>query len=312
MNAFASIDIGTNTVRLLILETGSNGKLREIGAARRITRLGEGMDTARRLLDTRMAATIEALKEFQSILSRHGAPPLRAVATSAVREAANGPDFVQRVRRETGIAVEIISWEEEARLTLEGVFWKIDPGGRSVLTFDIGGGSTEYIASRGRRMQAAEGTLLGTVRLTERFLTRHPVIEAEYRALEQHLRSELTRIRPRLCDEAPEMLIGTAGTVTTLAALDQNLVPYDPEQVHGSTLSLDRIEALQADLKRRSIAERLELEALEPGREDLIIAGAALVLETMKSFGCRTLTVSEYGIREGIVLRAAQGTRQSP
>ncbi len=305
MKRFASIDIGTNTVRLLILQSDADGNFRELNSERRITRLGEGMDTQKCLLPARMDATVQVLSEFQQILSRHEPLRLRAVATSAVREASNGAEFVRQVQERTGIRIEVIPWEEEARLTLQGVFWKIDHKDRPALSFDIGGGSTEYILSRGPKMQRARGTRLGTVRMTERFLTRHPVVDTEYRQMQNHIRTELDTVRNELCDFQPELLLGTAGTVTTLAALDLDLYPYDPEKIHGHVLSRDRIDAIQEGLKSRSIAERLKLKPLERGREDLIIAGGLLVLETMWAFACEKLTVSEYGLREGILLTAA-------
>ncbi len=302
MKRFASIDIGTNTVRLLILEGGDSGSLKELESARRITRLGEGMDTGKRLLPERMDLTVQVLSEFQQILSLYQPLTLRAVATSAIREASNGAEFVEKVQQHTGIAIEVIPWEEEARLTLEGVFWNIEHQNRPALSFDIGGGSTEFILSEGNKMQQAQGTLLGTVRMTERFLTCHPVEESEYNAMRDHIRAGLHEVKNGLNAFQPELLVGTAGTVTTLAALDLDLFPYDPQKIHGHVLSRDRIRAIQNGLKSRSLAERLELKPLERGREDLIIAGGLLVLETMRAFGCERLTVSEYGLREGIIL----------
>ena len=302
MKRFASIDIGTNTVRLLILESDADGNLREIDSKRRITRLGKGVDTNKRLLPQRMDTTVRVLSEFQEICGRHETLSLRAVATSAVREASNREEFILKVQQHTGINIEVIPWEEEARLTLEGVFWKIGHKDRPALSFDIGGGSTEFILSRGKKMEKARGTLLGTVRMTERFLTRHPVVEAEYEKMKNHIRSELAPVKNDLSAFQPELLLGTAGTVTTLAALDLNLFPYDPEKIHGHVLSRDRIQTIQDGLKSRSITERLQLKPLERGREDLIIAGGLLVLETMRAFGCERLTVSEYGLREGILL----------
>jgi len=306
MKKFASIDIGSNTVRLLILESGGHGDFREIDSVRRITRLGQGMDTEKRLGLKPMATTLAVLEEFKKTCRNHGDIPIRAVATSAVREAKNKAEFIQMARDRAGIDIEVIPWEEEARLTLKGVFWKIPHQNRKIMTFDIGGGSTEFILSAGDQVIGTTGTSLGTVRLTEKFISSHPVIEEEYENLTAHIRSELALVKGRLPASRPEIAIGTAGTVTTLAALELNIYPYDPLKVHAVSLPLNHIQKIQNDLKAKSIAERLELKPLEQGREDLIVAGTAIVLETLRAFRCPALVVSEYGLREGIILKALQ------
>ncbi len=304
MKKFASIDIGSNTVRLLVLESGSNGNFREIDSARRITRLGEGMDTQRRLLPQRMQNTLEVLTEFRHMCQKYGDIPIRAVATRAVREAENKAAFLEQAKEQTGFDIEVISWEEEARLTLEGVFWKIPHQNRNILTFDIGGGSTEFILSKGKEIAGCLSTSLGTVRLTEKFISHHPVANAEYKNLTDHIHTELDSVKTRLSHFSPDIVIGTAGTVTTLAALDGNVYPYEPEKIHGSILPLEKIQTLQNELKAKSIAERLLLKPLEKGREDLIVAGTAIVLETLRTFDCTELLASEYSLREGIILKA--------
>jgi len=301
MKKIASIDIGTNTARLTILALEPT--LREVASGRAITRLGEGIDSNKRLLDHRIEKTLDALCGFLDTCRQHGAMAIHAVATSAVREAANREEFLQRVKEKTNLDIQVIPWEEEARLTLEGALWKISGEGKTVLTFDIGGGSTEYILSKGKHILKAAGTSLGVVRLTERFISRHPVDPLEYQALESHLQNELAGVRSRLPDETVDLMIGTAGTVTTLAALDRNIYPYDPLKVHGLTLHRESVRRILDDLKSRSLEERLQLKPLERGREDLIVAGTALALPTMETFACEELTVSEYGLREGIILR---------
>jgi exopolyphosphatase / guanosine-5'-triphosphate,3'-diphosphate pyrophosphatase len=309
MKLTASIDIGSNTVRLLILEAGAHDNFREIDSSRRITRLGEGMDANKRLAPEPMQATLRALEEFKEICRQHGKIPIRAVATSAVREAENKDAFLKQALERTGIVIEVISWEEEARLTLEGVFWKIPHQDRRILTFDIGGGSTEFILSQGRQILGSLSTPLGVVRLTERFISRHPVLNSEYAKLMDHIQSVLSEVKNRLPRIHPEIAIGTAGTVTTLAALEKNIYPYDPEKIHGAILPLNRTQSIQDDLKSRSLAERLLLKPLERGREDLIIAGVAIVLATLNGFGCSELLVSETSLREGILLDSLHKTR---
>ena len=302
MTCVASIDIGTNTVRLLILETKPDGSLREVGQVRAITRLGKGMDTEKKLLGDRMDETISVLTNFRDECRKFEPLTIRAVATSAVREASNQKDFVLRAKKEAGLEIKVISWEEEADLMVKGVLWELPNIKKDILIFDIGGGSTEFILARDRKIVSSVGTQLGTVRLTEKFISHHPIDVNEYKALETHFRRELNVVKEKLSDFPPEVLVGTAGTVTTLAAIDGDVYPYDPEIIHGRRLTFKRVEELLEDLKNKSLAERSAMRAIEKGREDLIIAGGALVLETMRVFECNLLIVSEHGLREGLVL----------
>ena len=241
MTRVASIDVGTNTVRLLILETEPDGGLREIGQEKAITRLGEGMDTEKRLLGHRMDGTISVLAEFRKKCQKFEPLTIRAVATSAVREAGNQREFVSRAREEAGIEIEVIPWKKEAGLMIAGVLWKLPGAEKRILAFDIGGGSTEFMLVRDREIVSAAGTFLGTVRLTEKFISHHPIEENEYDTLAAYLCRELKSIKEKLSDFPPETLVGTAGTVTTLAAIDGDVYPYDPEKIHGRTLTRARI-----------------------------------------------------------------------
>jgi len=303
MKRAASIDIGSNTIRLLIAEEKEGGGFKQLESIRAITRLGEGMNTERRLRPHRIDATVEQLKIFRKALNKYEPIPLIAVATSAVRESINKEEFIKKAK-DAGIDVSIISWEEEARLTLGGVFWKIKDEEKETLTFDIGGGSTEFILSQGKEAVQSYGSSLGVVRLTERFISKSPTDPDEYRKLIHFLEQEFKKIRKQLDAFTPKRVIGTAGTVTTLAAIDNNIFPYDPEKIHGSIIKLENIEKISEDLKRKTLEERIAIPALEKGREDLIIVGTALVLATLKAFACSNLTVSEYSLREGLLLKA--------
>ena len=240
----ASIDIGTNTVRLLILEMKPGGSLREVSQARAITRLGKGMDTGKKLLDEWMDETISVLTKFRDECRKFEPLTIRTVATSAVREADNQKNFVSRIKKEADLEIEIIPWEKEADLMVKGVLWKLPNIQKNVLVFDIGGGSTEFILTRDRKIVSAVGTQLGTVRLTEKFISRHPTDLNEYKTLEAHLRGELRLVKEKLSGFSPEVLVGTAGTVTTLAAIDGSVDPYDPEKIHVASLTFKRVEEL--------------------------------------------------------------------
>lgn len=285
------------------MEADGTGNFKEVDSERVICRLGEGINSEKRLLPQRVDLTLDVLQRFRDQCRRYGDIPVRVVATSAVREASNRDEFVHLAKERAGLDVEVISWEEEARLTVEGVFWKLPSSGKTLI-FDIGGGSTEFIFCQDKQVLASAGTSLGVVRLTEQFISHHPVNAGEHQNLKNHIREQLDRVRFRLGEPSPEKLIGTAGTVTTLAAMDCNLFPYDPEKIHGLVLPLNNIQRLFEDLKSKSLKQRLDIPSLEPGREDLIIAGTTLVLETMAVFNCSHLTVSEYSLREGILLEA--------
>jgi exopolyphosphatase/guanosine-5'-triphosphate,3'-diphosphate pyrophosphatase len=285
------------------MEADDAGSFKEVSSERVICRLGEGINSEKRLLPHRMDLTLDVLQRFRDQCRKYGDIPIRVVATSAVREASNRKKFVDLAQERAGLDVEVISWEEEARLTIEGVFWKLPSSGKTLI-FDIGGGSTEFIFSQDKQVLASAGTSLGVVRLTEQFISQHPVDAREYQNLKNHIREQLDRVHFRLGEPSPEKLIGTAGTVTTLAAMDRNIFPYDPEKIHGLVLPLDNIQRLFEDLKSKSLEQRLEIPSLERGREDLIIAGTTLVLEIMEVFHCSHLTVSEYSLREGILLQA--------
>ena len=304
MTCIASIDIGTNTIRLVIFQTELTGELIQLYQAMSITRLGEGMDTKKRLLDARMDETISKLIEFRKKCREFEPLTIRAVATSAVRESSNQQEFVRRAKREADVEVEVIPWEQEAGLMIKGVLWKLPNTEKDILAFDIGGGSTEFILARDRKIISAFGTLLGSIRLTEKFISRHPIDVSEYKSLEVFLRRELREVKDKLSKFLPELLLGTAGTVTTLAAIDENIYPYDSEKIHGKSITFRRIEEILENLKRKSLDERLAMKTIEKGREDLIIAGGALTLEIMRIFNCNLLTVSDYGLREGLVLDA--------
>ena len=249
-----------------------------------------------------MDETISVLAKFRDECRKFEPLTIRAVATSAVREASNQKDFISRAKKEAGLEIEVISWEKEAGWMIKGVLWKLPNIKKDILVFDIGGGSTEFILARDRKIISSVGTQLGTVRLTEKFISHHPIGVNEYKVLEAHFRRELNVVKEKLSGSSPEVLVGTAGTVTTLAAIDGGVYPYDPEQIHGRSLTFKRVEELLEDLKNKSLAERSAMRAIEKGREDLIIAGGALVLEIMRVFECNLLTVSEHGLREGLVL----------
>ncbi len=268
-----------------------------------ITRLGEGLGATGELSEAAMTRTLAAVSEFCQAAKALGAEETLIVATSAVREAKNGDVFVDRVERATGHWVRVVPGDEEARLTLRGVLEGLPGLSGAFVVFDIGGGSTEFILARERRLTAGVSLPLGVVRLAERYITAGPVDWTRYAEMEREIRS---RLRAGLGDFAassrPDHLVGTAGTVTTLAALDLALQTYEPERVQGHVLERPRVERLLKRLGQLPVAERATLPCLEPGRADLIIPGTAICLAAMDHFGLSFVTVSDFGLREGILV----------
>jgi exopolyphosphatase/guanosine-5'-triphosphate,3'-diphosphate pyrophosphatase len=223
-------------------------------------------------------------------------------ATSAVREARNGEEFVAEVGREAGLALRVIDGEEEARLTLLGVRHGLRLESRRVLAIDIGGGSTEFILAKGDVIEGVVSTGLGVVKLTEQHLVSDPPSVDERRRLEDAVGTRIERLRLELPGLEEAQLVGTAGTVTTLAAIDLALVTYDRQEVRGHCLSLARVRELLDRLGALAHRERRQVPGLEPGRADIILAGAAILAVSMERLGYHELRVSDDGLREGILL----------
>jgi exopolyphosphatase/guanosine-5'-triphosphate,3'-diphosphate pyrophosphatase len=309
----ATIDLGSNTVRLLVADVVGGGTWRVVIEHQTVTRLGEGLAEAGRLGEAAMARTLRVVEDYAGRGRDLGAGDLRIVATSAVREAANGRAFAETVGRATGRPVRVVSGEDEARLTLLGVRRGLgDPAGR-LLAFDIGGGSTEYILAREDHIEAATSLRLGVVALAERYPFPAPVDWPRYRTMLGEIRRRLDAELPATIRGArPDRLVGTAGTVTTLAALDVGLGVYDGARVQGHVLTRAAVERLLARLGALDVRGRAALPCLEPGRADLIVAGTAVVQATLDLTGQAALTVSDWGLREGILADAVDRGFDSP
>ncbi len=303
MTRLASIDLGTNTIRLLVVEVAEDRGWRTLFQTQTVARLGEGLRRSGSLSEEAMERAVTVVAGFCGQARRFGVKQVLIVGTSAVREAINGPAFLDRLKRVTGEPVRVVAGEDEGRLTLLGVLHGLPALSRALLLFDIGGGSTEFILARSREFVRARSLALGVVPLAERYGTTEPVDCVRYAELDREVRVQLAReLGDLLAGHRPDHLVGTAGTVTTLAALDQALPAYDSVKVHGYQLSRSRIEELLATLGRLSAAGRATLPCLEPGRADVIIPGIAICMATMDAFGFSSLVVSDYGLREGIIV----------
>jgi exopolyphosphatase / guanosine-5'-triphosphate,3'-diphosphate pyrophosphatase len=286
----AAVDLGTNTTRLLVADV-DDGAVAEVHRETRITRLGESVDTRRRLLPAPIARVRNVLTDYRRTVEELGAERTLAVATSAVRDAENGEAFLGEIEWSYGFATRLASGEEEAQLTRRGV----QPQLRT-LVLDIGGGSTELLVD-----DFHTSLDIGSVRFTERFLHADPPDAAELARCAERVRDALADV-----DVRPRAAIGVAGTVTTLAALDLGLDAYDRERVHGHCLSLDGARAQLERLAAIPLAERRDVPALEPERAPVIVAGAIILVETLARFGLDAIEVSERDILDGIALAAAE------
>ena len=286
----AAIDQGTNTTRLLVADV-QDGQVDEVVRRSTITRLGEGVDARRRLLPLPITRVRNCLTNYRLELESLGAERALLVATSAVRDAENGEAFLGEIEWSYGFTTRLLTGDEEADLTLRGVGAVDD----DTVVIDIGGGSMELIASGSR-----VSTDLGSVRLTERFLGSDPPTGSELEAMTGAIRSVLEEH-----DLSASRGIGVAGTVTSLAALDLGLVEYDSEQVHGHRLGKGAVQAQLERLAALPLAERREVPGLEPERAPVIVAGAAILLETMRHLGLEEIEVSKRDILDGAALEAA-------
>ena len=310
---FASLDVGSNTVRLLLAERTSENTFRALRIERKITRLGGHFSKANQLDERAMARTMEALVSFADVLKREGVEKIFGVATGVVREAGNGQGFIDRVLQQTGLSLRLISGEEEARLMLKGVLTSLPKTHASRLVADVGGWSTEIIWVKGNKPQKARSIGLGAVALGERFLKNDPPGLQELESLEGYIEGVLGEVREWFGREGLGLsnldpdLVGTAGTMTTLAAIDQGLVVYDPTKISGHRIDRSALNNIYNRLRSMPIRERRITPGLEKGREDLIVAGAAVVLDLLKVFHLEALTVIDSGLLEGVLWDGLSG-----
>lgn len=306
---YASIDIGTNTLRLLIAEI-DNKKFKAVFLKRIITRLGGDFKEDIGIAASAQEKTIKALELFSEKIREYGVKEVKAVATSVVRRAKNREAFLKNVLERTGIDVKVISGDEEARLSLLGVLSVIKDARKKCLVVDIGGGSSEFIATDNGKMLGAWSMEMGVVHLTENYLKTDPPTGHELNAMENEIKEVIANLKDLMSQSLPSafslepsaLFVGTAGTITTLAAIDQGLEKYAPEKINNYILSCGAIKKIYRHLASLPLKQREEILSLEKGREDIIIPGAAIVLKAMEGFGFDKITVSDAGLLEGILL----------
>jgi exopolyphosphatase/guanosine-5'-triphosphate,3'-diphosphate pyrophosphatase len=302
----AGIDIGTLTCRLLVAEVQPSGEFKVVDADRQILRLGEGVDIHKRLSQAAMDRVVATLRNWQEKIAKYPLKAMVVVATSAVRESTNRQDFLARITQETGWEVEVLTGEEEARRTLLGLRVGLAPAITDFWGLDIGGGSTECILALKAEVPAVMSLDLGVVRLLERVFRQDPPTAQEIHMAEAYIDQELVKVSKAFGPLPRLPLVGTAGTVTTLAAMAQGLPRYESARVHNYELTLSIIKRLEQALISKTGPLRLAMKGLEPGREYVIVAGTVILRRIMETFGFDTCRVSDYGLREGILIDRAR------
>jgi exopolyphosphatase / guanosine-5'-triphosphate,3'-diphosphate pyrophosphatase len=306
----AVVDIGTNSTRLLVadVEPSADGGARVVADLERrsiVTRLGQGVDATGALADEAVARVVGVLREYRAAIDGLRAERTVAVLTSAVRDAANGPAFLARVRDDFGLEARTIGGAEEARLTFLGATSERAAGAPSpVVVIDIGGGSTEFVVGEGRELLFHVSTQSGSVRQTERHLHSDPPTASELDSLRAQVRSIIESEVPADVRARTRAAIAVAGTATSLAAIDQKLEPYDPDRVHGYVLTLERAQEALVMLAGMTDEKRRRVPGLDPARAPTIVAGATHLVESLRAFNLDSTEVSEHDILRGAALEA--------
>ncbi|MCX5728621.1 MAG: hypothetical protein NTZ28_07255, partial [Nitrospirae bacterium] len=249
------------------------------------------------------------LREWREMIDASHVDAAAAVATSAVRDAENRDEFLDRVKREAGFEVEIITGEEEARRTMLGIRSGLPLGVTGVLALDIGGGSTEFILDRPGEKPVVRSIDIGVVRLCERLLQHDPPTDEEVRQARKWVERETKAAVAGMGNYQAATFVGTAGTITSLAAMAQKLPAYEPARIHNYRLQLSTIQELEQTLLSRNKVDRVGLPGLEKGREEVIAAGAIIIRTIMETLGMSVVLVSDLGLREGVLLDLAMRTR---
>lgn len=285
----AVIDIGTNSVLLLVVDRHGSPVI-DLAT---ITRIGQGIAATEKFHPEGMRRTLESLRKYKTLCNQEGVANITVVGTAAFRKATNAVRFIDSVRQELGLNVEIISGEREASL-----IWKscTQDFGENIVIVDVGGGSTEVVSHPDHPISLP----IGSVVLFEKHVTTDPISEEEY----QNICDEIdlhTKLLEPFNNVTNASLVATAGSATTLSAIHKKIAVYNHSQVHGSKLTRKEIEIMIAHFKNKTLAERKKIIGLEPGRADVILIGATILKKCTEHFGAETITVSDRGVRWGLM-----------
>lgn len=310
----ASIDVGTNSTRMLIAESdGPGSPLRTVVRLMRITRLGQGVDRGGHLAPDAVQRTVEVLREYRGLIDEHGVPHdrVRMTATSAARDAANRDEFFDAAAGAVGVEPELLSGDDEARLSFAGATADLDPARGPFLVFDLGGGSTEFVfgtSGPDGTVEAAVSLEVGCVRLTERFLTTDPPQPEDLTAAITYTDTwldDVVRLIPQVGEAAT--VVGLAGTVSTVAAVELGLTAYDREAIHHFGLTKDAAEDVFRTLATEARADRIHNPGLEEARADVIVGGCCALVAIYRRLGLEGILVSEADILDGLALSLVRG-----
>ena len=310
----AAIDIGTNSTRLLISDISDSGS-KILERNMNITRIGRNIDSTGKISQASADDTLKILKKYADLIDKYNVSKYRAVGTSAVRKASNSPWFISYINERSGIIIDTITGDEEAyfsfigaskdlSLSSEGQFEKI-------LVLDIGGGSTEFILGvpqpgTSPHIDMIKSLNIGSVVLTEKFINGTLPERDELERLEEYIRLNISEVVESITGRRDILIIGVAGTITTLAAIDLKLGKYDSERIHRYELSCEKIKSIYKILCRTDLGERKKIAGLDPGRADIIISGTAILLEILRMLNKEKLIVSEQDILDGIIYSLAE------
>ncbi|MEU6768756.1 Ppx/GppA phosphatase family protein [Streptomyces sp. NPDC046853] len=303
MTRVAAIDCGTNSIRLLVADADpQTGELVDLDRRMTVVRLGQGVDKTGRLAPEALERTFAACREYARIIKEHGAERLRFVATSASRDAENRDDFVRGVLDILGVEPEVISGDQEAEFSFTGATKELtgsDHLAKPYLVVDIGGGSTEFVVGDDG-VRAARSVDVGCVRLTERHIRTDPPAPAELDAVRADITAALDLAEQTVPIGEARTLVGLAGSVTTVAAIALGLDAYDSAAIHHSRVSYEQVSEIVDRLSRATHDERAAIPVMHPGRVDVIVSGALVLLSIMDRTGAREVVVSEHDILDGI------------
>lgn len=297
----ASIDVGTNTILLLIAEVRANGSFTVIHDEQVIARLGKGVDKHRRISKETSDRAVSFLSDYVTACRAHSVDHITAIGTSALRDAANRSEFTDLVRKKTGIDIEVISGDDEAMWTYRGAISEFSTHGEFFSVIDIGGGSTELINGTGHSIITRNSFNIGSVRITERFFSSSPPHRQSIDDARSEIISQIRNSTAVIPDDS--LVIGVAGTVTTLAAIQQKLYPYHADTISGFTLQYDVVQEIFEMLKNKTVDEIKQIPYISTGRADIILAGILILLTMMNQYNITSITVSDRGLRYGNLLR---------
>lgn len=299
MKKVAIIDIGTNSMRLMIA-TINNGQIVDREKTLETTRMGQGIDKNGYLSGETIERNFAALKKFVGIAHKQKVEKIVAFATSALRDASNREEFIHKVEKELSLEIQLLSGEREAEIGFKGVMGEIDT--ERLLVIDIGGGSTEFIlGSKKEGIESLTSINIGALRMTEKFIAHDPISAVELKDLEKNIKEQLLPLKEKLSLMEDAKIVGIAGTITTLSAMKQQMEYYDWRKIHQSTLSFKEIAGILQQLIPLNIEERKKIKGLQPKRADIIIAGIVILKCIMEVFAIESIMISESDNLEGMV-----------